>query len=81
LYGPGHIAKMHSLMERVCKSFKRNRNGSWTSIRSVAFSIPGIGNIELLSNTTLTQGVLYMGFDVAAWLDTICALRISLSKP
>jgi hypothetical protein len=59
-------------MERVCKAFRKNLDGSWTCLRTIDFSIPGLGELQPISGVTFKRGELFRGFDIAAWLDRNC---------
>jgi hypothetical protein len=58
-------------MQSICSAFRRNPNGSWTSIQSVTIQGPN-GAIQIGPGMTSTRGVAFMGLDLAAWLDANC---------
>jgi hypothetical protein len=55
-----------------CQAFRKNSNGSWTSVQSVTISNPNGGQIQIGAGVTFTRGVMFMGVDLAAWLDANC---------
>ena len=55
----------------LCSAFRKNPDGSWTSVRSVAINSP-TGNIQIGTGVTFTRGVLWSGIDLAAYLDQNC---------
>jgi len=59
------------VMERVCKSFRKNPDGSWTCTGAVEFSIPG-SHVGALSGHTFKPGETIGGVDLAAWLTENC---------
>jgi hypothetical protein len=50
-----------------CSSWRRNPNGSWTSIGPWQF-----GGVSGGAGVTVTRGVSMSGVDIAAWLDANC---------
>jgi hypothetical protein len=52
----------------VSSAFYRNEDGSWICIDLVTIEHPK-GRMQIAPGTTLTPGGLYMGIDVATWLD------------
>jgi hypothetical protein len=52
----------------MAATFRRNSNGSWTTLRPVRVSGPN-GYVQLPANATFGPGVRFMGIDVAAWLN------------
>jgi hypothetical protein len=57
-------------MERhdVRSAFWRNEDGSWICIDPVTLDHPN-GRVQVAPGTTLLPGILYMGIDLALWLD------------
>ena len=49
-------------------AFWRNQDGSWICIDPVTLDHPK-GRVQVAPGTTLTPGMLYMGIDLAIWLD------------
>lgn len=55
--------------ERVVRSaFWRNEDGSWICIDPITLDHPK-GRVQVAPGTILFPGMLYMGIDLAAWLD------------
>jgi hypothetical protein len=52
--------------------FRRNDDGSWTCKRFASFDARG-QQIEVSRNTVFAPGIEFLGFDLAMWLDEICA--------
>ena len=52
----------------VRNAFWRNEDGSWICIDPVTIEHPH-GRMQVSPGTTLTPGVLFMGIDLASWLD------------
>ena len=52
----------------VSSAFYRNQDGSWICIDPVTIEHPK-GRVQIASGTTLIPGILYMGIDLANWLD------------
>ena len=55
-----------------CDAFRRNANGTWTSVRAVTISREGGGQIQIGAGVTFSRGVLWMGVNLAALLDANC---------
>jgi len=55
----------------VCSQFRKNPDGSWTSIDAVFIEGPN-GKINVGPGMTFRQGALFLGLDLAAWLDSNC---------
>ncbi len=55
-----------------CDAFKKNPDGSWSSIKPVTISGPTGGSIKIGSGITFRKGVQFMGVDLAALLDANC---------
>ncbi len=60
------------MQQSPCDAFRKNPNGSWTSIKSVTISKPGGGAIKISPRMTFDKGVFYRGVDLAKWLDENC---------
>ncbi|HAL48104.1 MAG: FHA domain-containing protein [SAR202 cluster bacterium] len=67
---PGAI--LDSEGESVCELFRRNNDGSWTCKRFASFDAHG-QQIEVSRNTVFAPGIEFLGFDLAMWLEEICA--------
>lgn len=52
----------------VRDAFWRNEDGSWICIDPVTLDHP-TGRVQVAPGTTLHPGMLYMGIDLATWLD------------
>jgi hypothetical protein len=52
----------------VLKCFERNSDGSWTCIAPVRIDHPR-GRIEVTPGTRLAPNTVFMGVDLAAWLE------------
>jgi len=61
------------MADDVCSAFRRNANGSWTSVKGVTISNNSGGTIQIGPGMTFTRGVSFMGIDLATWLDQNCA--------
>ena len=48
--------------------FWRNEDGSWICIDPVTIEHPN-GRVQVSPGTMLTPGMLFMGVDLAAWLE------------
>jgi len=55
----------------LCTSFKKNQDGSWTSIKAVEIQGPS-GSIKIGPGMTFNRGVSFMGLDLAKLLDEAC---------
>lgn len=55
-------------MDEFVTHFSRNPDGSWTCISAGTFSGPN-GRIQVSPGSTFYRGTMFMGFDLAAWLD------------
>jgi hypothetical protein len=56
-------------MENFIDAFKRNADGSWSCIRDVTLNGPS-GRIQVLAGTTFHRGKIFMGVDLASFLET-----------
>ena len=63
-------------MDQFATHFCRNHDGSWTCTRAGTFDGPG-GRIQVAPGSRFYPGTIFMGFDVAAWLDQQLANRAS----
>jgi hypothetical protein len=52
----------------ITSAFWRNEDGSWVCIDPVTIDHPN-GRMQVSPGTTAMPGILYMGIDLAAWLD------------
>jgi hypothetical protein len=58
----------------LTNAFWRNEDGSWICIDPVTIDHPQ-GRIQLAPGTLLEPGKIFMGVDIAAWLDEQHGLR------
>jgi hypothetical protein len=54
--------------QKVTGSFWRNADGSWICTEPVTLDHPH-GRIQVTAGTTFKRGELFMGVDLAHWLD------------
>jgi len=55
-------------MDEFVTHFSRNPDGSWTCVSAGTFTGPN-GRIQVSPGSTFYRGTMFMGFDLAAWLD------------
>ena len=55
-------------MDEFATHFCRNSDGSWSCISAGTFNGPN-GRIQVTPGSTFYRGTMFMGFDLAAWLD------------
>ena len=55
-------------MENFIDAFQRNADGSWSCIRDVTLNGPG-GRIQVPAGKTFQRGMMFMGVDLARFLD------------
>jgi hypothetical protein len=55
-------------MQEFISSFQRNPDGSWTCIAPATLSGPN-GRIQVPPGKLIERDALYMGVDLARWLD------------
>lgn len=48
--------------------FCKNHDGSWTCLSDATLDGPG-GRIQVAAGTRFYPGTIFMGFDIARWLD------------
>jgi hypothetical protein len=58
-------------MQPICKSFRRNKDGSWICISGISFSVPG-GKVDALTGKRYEPGTLYAGLDIVGFLNKSC---------
>jgi len=58
--------------QEICSAFQKNSDGSWSSVKSVTITSPQGGQIQIGPGMTFRAGVLFMGLDLAKYLDQIC---------
>lgn len=59
-------------MEQFFRSFVRNADGSWTCIAPATLRHPQ-GRIQVAAGTCFYPGTVFMGVDLAVWLDSQAA--------
>jgi hypothetical protein len=52
----------------ILKAFQRNEDGSWTCVAPVRIDHPR-GRIEVTPGTRVAPNTVFMGVDLAAWLE------------
>ena len=57
-------------MDEFATHFCRNSDGSWSCTSSGTFNGPN-GSIQVTPGSTFYRGTMFMGFDLAAWLDEL----------
>ena len=57
-------------MEHLSHAFRRNADGSWTCVAPATLDGPN-GRIQVTPGTTFARGTIFMGVDLAAWLDKL----------
>ena len=57
-------------MDEFARHFCRNSDGSWSCISAGTFNGPN-GRIQVTPGSTFYRGTMFMGFDLAAWLDEL----------
>ena len=55
-------------MDDFAKYFCQNHDGSWTCVSAGEFNGP-TGRIQVTPGSRFYRGTIFMGFDLAAWLD------------
>ena len=55
-------------MESLGKAFQRNADGSWTCVQPTTLEGPN-GRIQVPEGTRFRRGSLFMGVELAKWLD------------
>jgi len=56
-------------MDEFATHFCRSANGSWTCTSAATFNGPN-GRIQVTPGSRFYPGTMFMGFDLAAWLDS-----------
>ena len=67
-------------MDEFATHFCRNSDGSWSCISSGTFNGPN-GRIQVTPGSTFYRGTMFMGFDLAAWLDELAGQRPGRAAP
>jgi hypothetical protein len=55
-------------VENLGKAFQRNADGSWTCVQPATLEGPN-GRIQVPEGVHLKRGMLFMGVELARWLD------------
>ena len=55
-------------MEEYFTSFRREKDGIWKCLGPVTISHPN-GRLEVTPGRSFEEGTVYMGVDLATWLD------------
>lgn len=67
-------------MDEFGDHFCRNYDGSWTCTSAGTFTGPN-GRIQVTPGSRFFRGTVFMGFDLAAWLDEELASRVADCAP
>ena len=67
-------------MDPFADHFCRNYDGSWTCMSAGTFDGPD-GRIQVTPGSRFFRGTVFMGFDLAAWLDEELASRAADCAP
>jgi hypothetical protein len=59
---------LHEIVEDLWKSWTRSNSGTWTCLSAATLDHPN-GRIQVTPGTSFAPGTMFMGVDVAAWLD------------
>lgn len=54
-----------------CHAFKKNPDGTWSTVETVTISTPN-GQVTLAPGQTFRKGVLFMNVDLVALLEQNC---------
>ena len=65
-------------MRNFIKAFERNPNGSWTCIAPATLDGPN-GRIQVAPGLIVLPGTIFMGIDLATWLERYYQSLISRS--
>jgi hypothetical protein len=57
-------------MKKFSKAFHRNLDGSWTCVAPATLEGPN-GRVQVTPGSTFTRGTMFMGVDLARWLDEL----------
>lgn len=60
------------MTNQICSAFKKNPDGSWTSVGSATFEFQD-SKIVINPGMTVRRGVSFSGIDLAQWLDENCS--------
>ncbi|MBW1998253.1 MAG: hypothetical protein JRJ29_09855 [Deltaproteobacteria bacterium] len=62
---------MQGSVSVACEAFRKNPDGSWTSVQTTIIRAP-IGEIRISPGMTFRKGAKLVGVDVAALLEQDC---------
>lgn len=62
---------MQGSVSVICEAFRKNPDGSWTSLQTTIIRAP-IGEIRISPGMTFRKGAKLVGVDVVAMLDQNC---------
>jgi len=76
LYRPitGQHSPAAAAVNTACESFRRNKDGSWTCLKAISFSILG-GRVDALTGSKYIPGTMYAGLDVVGFLNKNCKAK------
>jgi hypothetical protein len=60
-------------MNELLRAFRREANGTWVCVEPATFDGPN-GRVQVTPGTAFTPGSMFMGADLAKWLDEQLAL-------
>jgi hypothetical protein len=60
-------------MNELLKVFRRESNGTWLCIQPATFEGPN-GRIQVTPGAAFAPGTMFMGADIAKWLDEQLAI-------
>jgi len=60
--------------EAICQAFQKHSDGSWSSISSTTIQGPN-GSVQINPGLTFRKGVVFMGIELATWLDENCSKK------
>lgn len=63
-----HTACAGRFVDDLWRSWSRTEAGTWTCLAGTTLDHPN-GRIQVTPGASFTPGTIYMGVDVAAWLD------------
>jgi hypothetical protein len=58
----------YNAMNSALRAFRREPNGTWVCIEPATFEGPN-GRIQVTPGTAFARGTMFMGADLATWLD------------
>lgn len=76
-YGMDSALLVGDVVDELLKAFRREPGGTWICVEPTTFEGPN-GRIQVARGTAFTPGSMFMGADLAKWLDERLA---KLHKP